>query len=302
MTCMEANVNVNDENDAPPVTAPVQNPARLPHGTTQDQINEMESEGQATTQGQSPSPPPAEWRTTRPFMLTLRRRETVVAQTGVFHFDKPSGFQFVAGQTLDLTLLNPGETDAEGNTRTFSIASSPEDADLVIATRLRDTAFKRVLAAMPIDAVLQAVGPCGSFTLDTDTVRPVVFLTGGIGITPFRSMVRDEAARKLTRPMWLFYSNTTPESAAFLDELRQLAAAMPSFRFVPTMTDTAKSTGEWHGATGLIDHEMLSRQLPIVGPQYYIAGPPAMVTAMQQMLEDAGISDGDVHAEEFAGY
>ena len=299
MTNLEANVNVND---TPPVTAPVQNPARLPHGTTQDQINEMESEGQATTQGQSPSPPPAEPSTTRPFMLTLRRRETVVAQTEAFHFDKPSGFQFAAGQTLDLTLLNPGETDAEGNTRTFSIASSPEDADLVIATRLRNTAFKRVLAAMPIDSVLEAVGPGGSFMLDTDAGRPVVFLTGGIGITPFRSMIRDETARKLTRPVWLFYSNTTPEAAAFLDELRQLADAMPFFHFVPTMTDMATSAREWHGATGFINREMLSSRLPIIGPQYYIAGPPAMVTAMQQMLEDAGVSDGDVHAEEFAGY
>ena len=299
MTCLEAEVNVNH---TPPVTEPVQNPARLPHGTTQDQINEMESEGQATTQGQSPSPPPPEWSTTRPFMLTLRGRETVVAQTGVFHFDKPSGFQFVAGQTLDLTLVNPSETDAEGNTRTFSIASSPEDEDIVIATRLRHTAFKRVLAAMPIDSVLQAVGPGGSFALDADAVHPVVFLTGGIGITPFRSMIRDVAARTRTRPLWLFYSNPTPESAAFLDELQELAEATPTFHFVPTMTDMVKSTREWDGATGLIDRGMVSGRLPIIGPHYYIAGPPAMVTAMQQMLEDAGVSAGDVHAEEFAGY
>lgn len=290
-------------NDPLPVATPVQNPAGLPHGTMQDQVNEMESEGQATKQGQSPFPSsPVERTSTRTFLLTLRRRETVAERTGAFYFDKPAGFRFVAGQTMDLTLVAPRETDAEGNTRTFSIASSPNDAELVIATRLRDTAFKRVLAAIPLDSVLQAEGPGGSFTLGPDTGRPVVFLTGGIGITPFRSMLRDEAARKLARPLWLFYSNATPESAAFLDELQQLADAMPSFRFVPTMTDMARSARQWHGATGLIDREILSSRLPLLGPQYYVAGPPAMVDAMQEMLEHAGVGTDDVRLEEFAGY
>ena len=130
----------------------------------------------------------------------------------------------------------------------------------------------------------------------------MVFLTGGIGITPFRSMIRDGAAGKPERPLWLFYSNTTLESAAVLEELQQLADAMPSFHFVPTMTDMAKSGRQWHGATGLIDREMLSGQLSIIGPQYYIAGPAAMVTAMKEMLEDAGVSNNDVRSEEFAGY
>ena len=287
----------------PPVATPVQNTARLPHGSTQDQVSEMESEGQATKQGQSPSPPPlAEGSTMPSFLLTLRRRETVAEQTGAFFFDKPSGFQFVAGQTLDLTLVNPRETDAEGNTRTFSIASSPEDAELVIATRLRDTAFKRVLNTIPIGSVVKAEGPGGSFTLDHDASRPAVFLTGGIGITPFRSIIRDATARNLTESLWLFYSNTTPEAAAFLDELQHLADITPSLHFVPTMTAMAKSARIWRGATGLIDREMLSSRLPLQGPRYYIAGPPAMVTAMREMLHQADVSDEDVLSEEFAGY
>jgi ferredoxin-NADP reductase len=291
-------MNVNDQ---PSVALPVQNPARLPHGTTQDQVSEMESEGQATKQGQSPSPSPTgEGSTTPTFLLTLRRRETIAEHTGAFYFDKPSGFQFIAGQTVDLTLVNPRETDAEGDTRTFSIASSPEDTELAVATRLRDTAFKRVLNAMPIGSVLKAEGPTGSFTLEHDAGRPAVFLTGGIGITPFRSIIREAAAQNLTEPLWLFYSNTTPEAAAFLDELQQLADTTPSLHFVPT--DMPKSARVWRGATGLIDREMLSSRLPIQGPRYYIAGPPAMVTAMRAMLQQAGVIDEDVRSEEFAGY
>jgi ferredoxin-NADP reductase len=236
------------------------------------------------------------------FMLTLRRREPIAERTMAFHFDKPAGFQFKAGQTLDLTLVNPQETDAEGDSRTFSIASSPQDADLVVATRLRDTAFKRVLTAIPLGSTVQAEGPGGSFTLHQNAGKPAVFLTGGIGITPFRSIVRDATARKLTHALWLFYSNTRPEDAAFLDELQQLADTTPSLHFVPTMTDMAKSRRSWLGATGFIDREMISGRLSLDGPRYYIAGPPAMVTAMHEMLTAAGVDEDEVRSEDFAGY
>lgn len=236
------------------------------------------------------------------FTVPLRRGELVAERTMAFHFDKPGGFRFKAGQTLDLTLLNPPETDAEGNVRTFSIASAPHDDDLVVATRMRGTAFKRVLASIAMGTVLQAEGPGGSFTLHQDVRKPAVFLTGGIGITPFRSMIRDAVARKLAQPLWLFYSNARPEDAAFLDELQHIADTAPSVHFVPTMTDMAKSGRQWSGATGLINREMISGHLPLFGPTYYIAGPPAMVVAMRKMLAASGVEDGDIRSEDFAGY
>ena len=238
-----------------------------------------------------------------PVTLTLRRRETIAERTMAFHFEEPSGFEFKAGQTLDYTLVDPPETDAEGNTRTFSIASAPQDDDIVMATRLRDTAFKRVLASMPIGTVVQADGPMGSFTLHNNAAKPAVLLTGGIGITPFRSIIRDARARRLPHQLWLFYSNNRPEDAAFLDELQQLATAMPTLHLVPTMTDMAKSGRVWNGETGVIDQKMLGKRLPdLRGPIYYSAGPPAMVAAMREMLLKAGVDEDDVRAEDFAGY
>ena len=236
------------------------------------------------------------------FALTLERREIVAEGTMAFHFAKPAGFAFAAGQSIDLTLVDPPETDAEGNVRTFTIACAPSDPDLVIATRLRDTAFKRVLRSMPLGTNVQAEGPDGSFTLHEDAGRPAVFLTGGIGITPFRSIVRDAISRKLPHPLWLFYSNNRPEDAAFLAELEQMAATSATLKFMPTMTDMAKSTHPWHGTTGVIDREMIASRLPLIGPVYYVAGPPAMVTAMHKMLVDAGIKEPDIRSEEFAGY
>jgi ferredoxin-NADP reductase len=236
------------------------------------------------------------------FMLTLQRREPIADRTMAFHFAKPDLFNFEAGQALDVMLLDPPETDAEGNVRTFTIASAPQDDEVVIATRVRDTAFKRVLTSLAIGAEVQADGPDGSFTLHRDAAKPAVFLTGGIGITPFRSIIRDAVARMLPHSLWLFYSNTRPEDAAFLDELQQLADRTPLLHFVPTMTNMAKSSREWRGATGLIDRAMLSSRLPLNGPTYYIAGPPAMVTAMHAMLTGAGVKDDDVRSDEFAGY
>lgn len=235
-------------------------------------------------------------------ILSLRHREAIADHTMAFHFGKPANFQFTAGQSLDLTLITPPQTDAEGNTRTFTIASAPQDDDIVIATRLRDTAFKRVLASVPIGTEVQAEGPEGSFTLQQDVSKPAVFLTGGIGITPFRSIIRDTVARKLAHPLWLFYSNHRPEDAAFLDELQRLADATSSLHFVPTMTDMAKSHRNWPGETGFIDREMIRHRVPLLAPRYYLAGPPAMVTAMRKMLTDAEVKDADIQFEEFSGY
>src|SRR5262249_60368327 len=126
--------------------------------------------------------------------LPLRRRDPVAEGTMAFRFDKPAGFIHRAGQTLDFTLIDPPETDAEGNTRTFSIASAPDDAEIAIATRMRGSAFKRVLGSVPLGTKVGAEGPFGSFTLHNNVSKPGVFLAGGIGITPFRSMIRDAAS------------------------------------------------------------------------------------------------------------
>lgn len=87
-----------------------------------------------------------------------------------------------------MTLLDPAETDSEGNTRAFSIASAPQEDTLMIATRMRDTAFKRSLKAMPAGTAVKIEGPFGNLTLHNNAARAAVLLAGGIGITPFRSM------------------------------------------------------------------------------------------------------------------
>ena len=124
--------------------------------------------------------------TASPVILSkLVSRHEVAEHTTAFRFEKPSNWTFKAGQCLDLTLLDPLETDAEGNTRTFSIASSPHEKTLMVATRMRDTAFKRMLKTMPLGSAVKIEGPSGSLSLHNNVTRTAVLLAGGIGITPF---------------------------------------------------------------------------------------------------------------------
>jgi predicted ferric reductase len=118
-------------------------------------------------------------------MSKLMRREEVAEGTMAFHFEKPFEFNFKAGQFADVTLTDPPETDAEGNTRTFSIASPPFENEIVFATRMRGTAFKRSLKRVPLATEVQIGSASGSFTRHKNPAKPAVLLAGGIGITPF---------------------------------------------------------------------------------------------------------------------
>src|SRR5215831_388884 len=100
--------------------------------------------------------------------VKLKSHAEVAEGTVAFHFEKPDGFNFKAGQFLNLTLIDPPETDGKGNRRNFSIASAPEENDLMIATRMRNTAFKRVLKQIPLQKEVKMAGPFGSFTLHQD--------------------------------------------------------------------------------------------------------------------------------------
>ncbi|HEX7053090.1 MAG TPA: FAD-dependent oxidoreductase [Burkholderiales bacterium] len=231
----------------------------------------------------------------------------VAAGTMAFSFARPPGFEFQAGQNVLVTLVDPPENDAQGPSRTFTLASAPHEPELMIATRMRDSAFKRVLAGAAPGLPVEIEGPNGVMVLHEDAARPAVFLAGGIGITPFLSMARDAAQRRLPHRLFLFYGNRRPEDAAFLDELAALEKANPRYRLIAAMSEPEKSARPWRGETGFIDRAMLERHLGAAlggaaSPVYYFAGPPAMAMAMQRTLGAAGVREDDMRSEEFYGY
>ncbi len=236
-------------------------------------------------------------------LVKLQHRFLVAEQTLALQFEKPAGFVFRPGQYIDMTLLNPTETDAEGNIRTFSIASAPQDDFLMVTTRLRETAFKRQLPDLPLGTEIRIEGPSGSFTLHNNPARAAVFLVGGIGITPVRSILLHAAHDKLPQRIIVFYSNNCPEEAAFLEELTDLQGENPNYTLIPTMTDMTRSERSWDGETDLIGPELLKKHgsgLP--SPIYYVVGPPGMVAGVNKMLVQTGIDDDDIRSEDFGGY
>ena len=236
------------------------------------------------------------------FEAALLGRELVAEGTMAFQFGKPGDWDYEAGQFVDITLIDPPETDAEGDTRGFSISSAPSEGVISITTRLRDTAFKRVLRDMPIGTFVKVEGPFGDLRLH-HAARPAVVLTGGIGITPFRSILL-EAIRggALPYPVVVLYANRRPADAAYLDEIRDLARQDANLTFVPTMSGLADAE-PWDGERGRIDARMLQRHLDgVTDPIYYLTGPPGMVAGLRTMLADAGVDDDDIRTEEFTGY
>lgn len=228
-------------------------------------------------------------------------RDEVAAGTTAFYFAKPSGFSFKPGQAIDLVL--PGQADGDAARHAFSLACAPYEDRLGIATRMRDSAFKRALAALPVGAPVRIEGPVGALTLHNNRARPAVLIAGGIGITPFLSIVRQAARDQLPQDLVLLYSNRRPEDAAFLDELQALGRQNRRFRLLATMTQMGKSNRSWAGRTGAIDEAWL-RQLAgeLAQPICYVAGPPAMVEAMRRTLNLAGVDDDDIRSEDFFGY
>jgi ferredoxin-NADP reductase len=208
---------------------------------------------------------------------------------------------FRPGQYFWVTLLDPPYDDEKGPRRHISVVTSPTERGVLgLCTRLRDSAFKRSLAELPVGREVDVEEPKGSFVLPEETDEPYVFVAGGIGITVFRSMLRYIGEKGLPHRVTLLYSNRDRESAAFLVELQELERTNPNFRLVATMTDDPG----WEGETRRIEAGFLRDHLgeDLAAYRYMVAGPPAMAEAMVELLESVGVPEDRVRSDSFSGY
>ena len=232
----------------------------------------------------------------------LLKRRDLTDDTAAFLLARPEGFAWRAGQSINLTLVEPAETDAKGATRTFSLVSAPGEATLEIATRLRTSAFKRVLASLVPGAPLQMRGPGGKFTLPEGD-RPVVMAAGGIGITPFVSIWRDVAARGGAQPITLLYSTRRAQDAPYLEELAALQRRAAGARLVHTATSQEHGSRAANGEQGPIDAAMIAHHVPdLQAPAWMLAGPPGFVSGLRRTLLEAGVQPAAILLDEFYGY
>jgi ferredoxin-NADP reductase len=204
------------------------------------------------------------------------------------------------GQYFWVELLDPPFDDERGPRRHITIATSPTEGRLGLATRLRETAFKQGLAALQVGDPVEVEEPKGTFVLPEDTERDYVFIAGGIGITIFRSMLHFIADRQLPYRVTLLYSNRDRASTAFLDELEELRSRIPGLKVVVTMT----ADPAWEGERRRIDERFLRDHLgdELGRFTYLVTGPPGMVEGMNELLGGLAIAEEQVLAQTFAGY
>jgi ferredoxin-NADP reductase len=208
---------------------------------------------------------------------------------------------FTPGQYFFVTLPDVGYQDEKGLRRHITVVNSPSEKGVLgLATRMRESAFKRSLAELEVGAEVEVEPPKGSFGLPEDPSRPLVFVAGGIGITVFRSMLRYIRDEALPHRVTLIYSNRDRESTAFLDELQELERENPNLRLVLTMTQDPG----WDGETRKIDSQFFQDYLgaDLNEHTFLVAGPPAMVEGMEQALAQAGVDEQNVVAERYSGY
>lgn len=239
---------------------------------------------------------PVEWACS----LTEARRETPTVTT--FYFEYPDvPFSFRPGQYL--TVRAPELSDPRGDSRTFSISSAPSDRRGVsITTRIGPSPFKQKLFSCSPGTRFELWGPFGSFTLDA--ARPAVLVGGGIGITPFRSMIRELAERRPGAPIALVYASHSVEEIVYRTEFEELAEHWPAFRLLLTVSHPEQSAVPWKGSTGRVAGPLIRHAThDFVRPVYYICGPPAMVKELHRtLIQEAGVPADDIRTELFEGY
>jgi ferredoxin-NADP reductase/nitrite reductase/ring-hydroxylating ferredoxin subunit len=201
------------------------------------------------------------------------------------------------------------KNDSKGPIRHFTIASSPTENFIMISTRMRDTPYKKRLASLEEGTTVKVKGPEGKFVLHDDYSKSAVFLSGGIGVTPFRSMIKNATDKRLPVKIALFDSNRNEQNILYKDEFDEWANINQNLTIVYTITGEEQSSppaSEWKGERGRIDKSMLAKYLTkeeLGNSIYYTCGPPGMIDAMQTLLQkDLQIPKNRIMVEEFTGY
>jgi len=222
------------------------------------------------------------------------------SDTTSYRFSRPPEYTFRAGQWFTVTLSSPdGPLDHH-----FSHADSPTESHIELTTRLTGSVFKNALDSLPLGAEVEIEGPYGAFLFGYEKPR-IAFLTGGIGITPVRSMLRyladtHGAGRVAGQELAMFYGSMTEGGVVYKDDLDEFQRVIPRLRVIHVITNPG---ADWKGYGGFITAGIIRAE--VTEPKdwtYYVVGPPPMITAMDKVLAQLEIPQAQIVVESFAGY
>ena len=230
-------------------------------------------------------------------LVTLERTENTADHIKSFYFKSDRPVRYQAGQFIELTIPHDNP-DERGQKHWFTLSSSPSEERLAITTKLpkdRETTFKQALEALkPGDQVMMS-DPMGDFVLPKDKARPLVFIAGGIGVTPMRSMIKWLVDSQEQRTIQLIYAANNIDEVAFRDLFSNYG--------LPVTISLANPPAGWEGETGRLTPEKILELAPDVDNKlYFISGPEPMVESLVDGLQAAGVKKQHLVGDYFPNY
>lgn len=224
------------------------------------------------------------------FSLTFIKKKKISKDAFAFYFDKKNiDFKFLAGQYIHIYLPVVNEK-GRGNSRMFTISSSPLEKDhIVIVTKKGNSVFKKSLFSLTAKTSVKAFGPSGSLVIDELKKPSYVFLAPGIGITPFRSIIKYISQKKINIPMTLLASFSKKEDFLFYNELMQISKPQKNIKVVYTSTRMSTEFIKKH-VTNINEH------------LYYIVGPASAISDLEEVISGMGVPSNNIFLEDFEGY
>lgn len=219
-----------------------------------------------------------------------------------FFFRRPPDFNFLPGQYLRM-ILHHDSSDDKGSSRFFTIASSPLEKYIMITTKLRESTFKRELLNIKIGQNVLIFGPIGNFYLDDDLKDPVVFIAGGMGITPYYSMIKYLHKKRIKTHATLLAYFKNIEDRIFYDDLIKITDKNKFINVIYIITGNYKDNDSTNGERGRLSGGLIKKYIPnFIKSKYYITGPELMVDSGVVILKDLGIPTKNIAIEKFTGY
>jgi ferredoxin-NADP reductase/nitrite reductase/ring-hydroxylating ferredoxin subunit len=225
--------------------------------------------------------------------------------------DKITPLNYTAGQFAFFD-IGGVYNDPKGPIRHFTISSSPTENFIMFSTRIRESPYKKRLSTLEEGSRVKVRGPEGQFILHEDYSKPAVFLSGGIGVTPFRSMIKYATDKQLPLKIVMFDSNRNRENILFNKEFDEWTKINKNLKIIYTISEdeqqqpSSSTANDWKGEYGRIDKAMILKYLDtnmLDNSIFYICGPPSMLKAMESLLQDnLEIPKERIKVEEFTGY
>ena len=235
--------------------------------------------------------------------LKFEQREDVAEQIASFWWSGNQTVTFKAGQYMKWLLPHAGSDD-RGTMRFFTISASPTEGKLAFTTKFNPehpSTFKAAVQQLEPGDEIEAIGPQGEFVLPDDITQPVVLVAGGIGVTPYRSMIKSLLDGQVRRSVELIYAARAESELAFRPLFEAYGKLNPDF----TVKFVVDQPGEgWTGETGQLSDERIAG---LVGGQWqekliYLSGPEPMVEALEKGLIEAGAAKNNLRTDFFPGY